>query len=118
MNLIISAQQTKLESPLDDRFGRSPWLIEMDTETKQWEAFPNPGASQSGGAGVAAAQFVIDHKANAVISGDFGPHAVSAFQAANIKMYLFTRDVTTVQQAIDYFKQDKLPIFHQTIHRS
>lgn len=112
MILLISAQQPQLESPTDDRFGRSPWLIKMDTDTNQWEAFPNPGASQSGGAGVAAAQFVIDQEANIVISGDFGPHAVSAFQTAKIEMLLFTNDVTTVQQAIDYFKQDKLPTFH------
>lgn len=112
MILIISAQNPLVDSPTDDRFGRCPWLIRMDTETNQWEAFPNPGASQSGGAGVAAAQFVIDQKATTVISGDFGPHAVNAFQAAKIEMRLFTKDVTTVQQAIDYFKQDKLPAFH------
>ena len=112
MILLISAQQPILDSPIDERFGRSPWLIKMNTETNQWEAFPNPGASQSGGAGVAAAQFVIDQKANTVISGDFGPHAASAFRAANIVMCLFTGEISTVQQAIEHFRQDKLPVFN------
>ena len=111
MILLISAQQPKLDSQIDDRFGRSPWLIRMDIETNQWEAFSNPGASQSGGAGVAAAQFVIDLKANAVISGDFGPHAANAFRAANIDMCLFTSEISTVQQAIEHFLQGKLPAF-------
>jgi predicted Fe-Mo cluster-binding NifX family protein len=111
MILLISSQQPSLEGPTDDRFGRSPWLIKVDTDTNQWEAFPNPGASQSGGAGVAAAQFVIDQKADAVVSGDFGPHAAGAFRAAKIEMRLFTRDISTVQQAIDDFRHDKLPAF-------
>ncbi|MHC1739865.1 MAG: NifB/NifX family molybdenum-iron cluster-binding protein [Anaerolineaceae bacterium] len=112
MILLISAKDPTLDSTVDYRFGRSPWLIRYDTDSSQWQAIENPGASQSGGAGVAAAQFVIDQKANTVISGDFGPNAVSALQAAKIEMHLFTDDVTTVQQAIDCFKQEKLPTFH------
>jgi predicted Fe-Mo cluster-binding NifX family protein len=111
MILFISAQQSQPDSLTDVRFGRSPWLIRIDTDTNQWEAFPNPGASQSGGAGVAAAQFVIDQKANAVISGDFGPHAANALRAANIDMRLFTDEISTAKQALEYFLQSKLPAF-------
>ncbi len=111
MILLISAQQPLLEGSTEGRFGRSPWLIKVDTETNQWEALPNPGAGQSGGAGVAAAQFAIDQKANVVISGDFGPHAASAFRAANIEMCLFISAISTVQQAIEYFLHDELTTF-------
>jgi predicted Fe-Mo cluster-binding NifX family protein len=111
MILIISTLQSKLDSPIDARFGRSQWMIKMNTETNQWESFPNPGASQSGGAGVAAAQLAIDQQANVVISGDFGPHASSALRAANIEMRLFTNEIATVQQAVEYFLQGKLPAF-------
>ena len=83
MIIIISAQQPQLTSSVDKRFGRSPTLVKMDTDTGKWEALTNPGVSQSSGAGVAAAQLVIDQKANAVISGDFGPHAANAFRAAS-----------------------------------
>jgi len=108
MKLIISAQNSSLESQVDRRFGRCTWLILFDTDTNQWEAFQNPGASQSGGAGVAAAQFVMDKKADVVLSGDFGPNASRAFQAANVEMQRFTDSTTTVQEAVDHFKQDKL----------
>lgn len=111
MKLIISAQNSSLESHIDSRFGRSPWLILFNTETNQWEAFQNPGASQSGGAGVAAAQFVVDQKADVVISGDFGPHAARAFQAAKIEMRLFTETTATAQEAVDHFKNNQLPKF-------
>jgi len=104
MKLIISAQNSSLESQVDRRFGRCAWLILFDTDTNQWEAFQNPGASQSGGAGVAAAQFVVDKKADVVLSGDFGPNASRAFQAAKIGMQRFTDSTTTVQEAVNQFK--------------
>lgn len=111
MILFISAKQSSLESPIDERFGRAPWLVKLDTATNQWEAYSNPGANQSSGAGVAAAQFVIDLKGDAIISGDYGPHAASAFRIAKIEMRLFSNDVSTVQKAIDYFLQGKLAAF-------
>jgi predicted Fe-Mo cluster-binding NifX family protein len=83
------------------------WLVLFDTETNQWEAFQNPGASQSGGAGVAAAQLVVDKGADVVLSGDFGPNASRAFQAAKIGMQRFTDSTTTVQEAVDDFKYVK-----------
>lgn len=104
MKLMITAQGPSLESPVDRRFGRCAWLILFDTETSKWEAFQNPGVSQSGGAGVAAAQFVVDKGAEVVLSGDFGPNASRAFQAANIGMQRFTDSTTTVQEAVEQFK--------------
>lgn len=109
MIVIISAQQPGLDSPVEYRFGRSTWLIRVDTKSNQWKAFPNPGASQSGGAGVAAAQFVIDQKAESVISGDFGPNAASAFRAAHISMHRCSNDNTTVRQAVDHLLLGNLP---------
>ncbi len=108
MNLIISAQNPTIESPVDTRFGRSQWLILVDADTKQWKAFQNPGVSQSGGAGVAAAQFVVDQKADVVISGDFGPNASRAFQSANIEMRLFPKQALTVEEATELYKSGAL----------
>jgi len=111
MKLLISAQEPTIDSPKDDRFGRCQWLIKVDTETNEWHAFENPGTSQSGGAGIAAAQFVVDQKADVVISGDFGPHAAKAFHAAKIEMRLFSDNVTTVQEAVDQYTGNKLTTF-------
>lgn len=111
MILVISAQEPTLDSPKDDRFGRCKWLIKFNTETNEWHAFENPGANQSGGAGVAAAQFVVDQKVDVVISGDFGPHAAKAFLAATIGMQLFTDDVVTVREAVDHYTGNELTPF-------
>lgn len=111
MVLIISSQGNELGSPIESRFGRCPWLIKFDTDSKNMKALANPGLHQSGGAGVAAAQFVIDQRADVVISGDFGPNAARAFQAGNIKMYLFNGKVSNIQDVVDHFLSGKLTAF-------
>ncbi len=111
MILIISAQQPQYDGPVERRFGRAPWLIKVNTETGAWEAFQNPGEGKSGGAGVSAAQFVIDQKADAAASGDFGPNAAAALRAADVEMYLFTNDALTVKEAAERFGQGDLAVF-------
>ncbi len=111
MKLFISALENSLDAQVDQRFGRSVWLVGVDSDTGQWEAHKNPAAALSGGAGVAAAQFVIDHGAGVVISGDFGPHAAQAFQQAGVEMRLFTAEVSTVKDAVALMVEKKLPLF-------
>ncbi len=112
MIAIFSAQQDSLDSPIERRFGRCAYFIKVDTETNEWEAFINPGTRQSGGAGIAAGQFVIDKKATAVVSGDFGPNASNTFRAAGIDMFLYNSEVFTVKQAVEHFQQGKLQAFN------
>lgn len=111
MIIILSSQNGTMQSAVDFRFGRSSFLMKVNTDTNAFESFPNPGVERSGGAGVAAAQFVIDQKVDAVISGDFGPNAARAFKAAHIPMYLYHDDIQTVTQALEEFKQGKLTKF-------
>ncbi len=87
MKLTISADGPQLEAQLDTRFGRCAYFVFVDTETKAWEASPNPAINTSGGAGTQAAQFIANQGAQAVISGHFGPNAFEALDAAGIKMY-------------------------------
>ncbi len=111
MKIVITATKPQTDGLVDPRFGRAQYFILMEAETQRWEAFENPAIAQSGGAGVAAAQFIIDKHVDAVISGDFGPNASRALGGADIKMFLFSPEVDTVQSAVDLFKQDKLQQF-------
>jgi len=111
MLIVISAQKPQLDSLVDPRFGRAQYFIILDTETQRWDSYPNPAVGQSGGAGVAAAQFIIDKKADVVLSGDFGPNASRALIGANIQMVMFTPEVDTVQSAVELFREGKLKRF-------
>jgi predicted Fe-Mo cluster-binding NifX family protein len=107
MKIILSIASPSLNSEIDPRFGRGTYLLVVETDTMQWEAHPNPGVNASGGAGIQAAQFVTDRKAEAVISGDFGPNAFNALKAAGIAMYLYG-DCRTARQAVERFQAGKL----------
>ena len=87
MKIAVSTSTSSIDALVDPRFGRAARFVIFDTETEKWEAYPNPGLHASGGAGVQAAQFVTDHGAQSVISGNFGPNAHSTLTAASIQIF-------------------------------
>jgi predicted Fe-Mo cluster-binding NifX family protein len=107
MKIIVTANSPSFDSEIDPRFGRGEYFISVDTETLEWQALPNPGVNAPGGAGSLAAQLIANQKATAVISGDFGPNAFGALQAAGISMYLFGTS-RNVPEAIERFKAGQL----------
>ncbi len=111
MNILLSAAENRLDGPVDPRFGRAQYFIKINTDSNEWEALPNPGINLSGGAGVAAAQFAIDQKVDAVVSGDFGPNAAGAFKAAGMPLYLYNKTEPSVAEAVSAFKLGKLGKF-------
>lgn len=107
MIVILTASAPELTAPIDPRFGRCAYLLVFDTESGGWQAYPNPAIHASGGAGSQAAQFAAAHKAQAVISGDFGPNAFQALQAAQVGMYLYG-EARTANEALEKFKAGQL----------
>ena len=107
MKIILTATSPSIDANIDPRFGRGAYLIVVDPDTLEWQAHANPGVGASGGAGTLAAQFAANQLTNSIISGDFGPNAYNALQAAGIAMYLFGAS-TTVKEAIEHFKAGRL----------
>jgi predicted Fe-Mo cluster-binding NifX family protein len=106
MKIVISASGSNLDAPASPIFGRCPTFILADTETMQYEAVANPAVSSGGGAGIRAAQFVVEQGAEAVVTGNVGPNAFGVFQAAGVSVYLFGGG--TVRQAVEAYKAGKL----------
>ena len=107
MKIVLTVTSPSINADLDPRFGRGAYLLIIDADTQAWEAHENPGVSAPGGAGIKAAQFVTEFPAQAVISGDFGPHAFSALQAVGVAMYLYG-DSRTPLEALTRFKAGHL----------
>jgi predicted Fe-Mo cluster-binding NifX family protein len=108
MKIIVTAEGNDLDAPTSPRFGRCLTYVFVDTETMAFEAMPNPAAAASGGAGIQAAQFVVEQGAQAVLTGNLGPNAADVFQAAGIPVYLNSE--ATVRAAVETFKAGRLPI--------
>ena len=102
MRIVVSAQGENLDAPASPVFGRCPIYIFVDSETMQFEAMPNPAMNQGGGAGIQAAQFVVERGAQAVLTGNLGPNAFNVLAAAGVPGYLVPEG--TVRQSVDAFK--------------
>lgn len=106
MKIVSTSSGTDLEAQTHPAFGRCPIYVFVDTESMQFEAVENPAANAAGGAGIQAAQFVIERGAQAVVTGNVGPNAFQVLQPAGVPVYLFSGG--TVRQAVEAVKAGKL----------
>jgi predicted Fe-Mo cluster-binding NifX family protein len=106
MKIAVSAQGDTLESPTSPVFGRSTSYVFVDSETMTFEAVPNPAMSQGGGAGIQAAQLVVNRGAQVVLAGNLGPNAFDVLDAAGVRAYLVPEG--SVRQAVEAFKAGRL----------
>jgi predicted Fe-Mo cluster-binding NifX family protein len=112
MKIVVSANGTDLDAQASPVFGRCPAYIFVDVEAADedhplaFEAVDNPALGAAGGAGIQAAQFVVERGAKAVISGNVGPNALGVLQAADVPVYAFGGG--TVRQAVEAYRAGKL----------
>jgi predicted Fe-Mo cluster-binding NifX family protein len=106
MKIVVSSQGENLDAPTSPVFGRCPTYLFVDTERMEFEAVPNPAMSQGGGAGIQAAQFVVNQGASVVLTGNLGPNAFDVLQAAGVSGYLVQEG--TVRQAVEAYKAGQL----------
>lgn len=82
----------KIAIPLDENkkdvcsaFARAPYFLFAQEGGSV--ILENPAASVQGGAGLRAAQFLMDQQTNALITVRCGQNAADVFKAAEIKIY-------------------------------
>ena len=107
MKICITSKGATLDSPVEERFGRAPYFIIIDTETEKFEAVENQFAQGAGGVGPRAAQLIISRDAKALVSGQVGGNALAALAAAGIEMFAY-RGTGTVQDAFNQFRNGAL----------
>lgn len=90
--------------PVDDQsapntvcvsLGRAPYFLIYDTASAASRMVHNSGASGQSGAGITAAQTVVDSKAEVVLTPRCGENAAEVLKAAGIKMYKTSGDSIT-----------------------
>ena len=107
MKIAITASGPDLASAVDQRFGRARYLLIVDTSDRSVSAVDNKaGRDAAQGAGIQAAQSVIDSNASALITGHCGPKAFRALRAGKVDVYLSPE--TTVDEAVTAFENDRL----------
>lgn len=108
MKLAISADGNSLESKVDPRFGRCRYFIIYDNGPNTFEVLDNGGQSASGGAGVQAAQTITQSGAKIVLTGNVGPNAFQALEAAGLSV--FTGASGTIKEAVEKYLAGELDL--------
>ncbi len=106
----------KIAIPLDENkqdvcvsFGRAPYILFSQDGSQ--EILENPAAQAQGGAGLKAAQFLVDNGADVLITVRCGQNAADVFTAAEIK--IFKAQGTSAMENITAFEEKKLePLTH------
>jgi len=85
----ITARAAGTDAPVEQRFGRAPYFVFVDTETGKSESIENPLVDAAGGVGPRAVQMFSEHGATVVITGQVGGNAARALEAGGIKAYAY-----------------------------
>lgn len=91
MKIAISTFGPSLDDRVDERFGRARFLLIVDELTGAVEVLDN-AANQDAlqGAGLGAAEKVLELGAGAVITGHLGPKAARVLHSAGVEGYAGT----------------------------
>ena len=106
MKIAVTSNGSDLDAQASPVFGRCPWYLFVDTETMGVEAVENPALEAASGAGIQAAQFVVEQGAEALVTGNVGPNAFDVLRSADVPVYLL--ESGTVREAVEAYKEGLL----------
>ena len=107
MKVAVSSTGKDMNSRVDQRFGRAPFFMVVDTESGDFTVRDNTqNLNALQGAGIQSAKNVVEMGAQAVLTGNMGPKAFSTLQAAGVNVY--TGISGTIKDALETFKAGTL----------
>ena len=107
MKIIVTSSGKGIGAEMDARFGRAKFFIVVDMETGETETVDNSiNMNALQGAGIQAAETASKLGAECIITGNLGPKASQALNAAGIKTFQCSGG--TVEEAIQKFKNNEL----------
>lgn len=117
MKLALPIESKSLDAPICPSFGRTPLYVLFDTESGNHNFLNNEAAASQGGAGIKAAQMLVDNGVEAIITYRCGENAEKVLSAGNIKIYKAQEG--SVAENIEKYKDGKLSLLmeiHPGLH--
>lgn len=111
MKIAIPTDGNTLDTTVCVSFGRAPYFLFHDTVKNTWEFIENPAASETGGAGIKAAQTIVDHQGEVLLTPRCGENAAEVLTAAGIKLYKTT--IRSVKESLEAHHQGDLPLLEE-----
>lgn len=103
MKIAVSATGPQVDAQADERFGRCAYFLVFDQQGNLLEAVKNGAAGASGGAGVRAAQTLINKGVKVLLTGRVGPKAMPALKAGDIAVYV--GNLGTAAETVQNYKK-------------
>lgn len=113
MKIAMPVDDKSMETSVCQSFGRTPYFLIYDTESKESVFLDNSATASQGGAGIKAAQTIVDNKVSALLTPRCGENAADVFKAANIKLFKTIND--SIKDNIDALNEGKLSLL-EDIH--
>lgn len=108
--IAVSCDEPSLEAQVDPRFGRAAGFMIVDPDSMTF-AYQENGQAQSmaRGAGIQAAETVIQAGATVVLTGYVGPKAFQALSAGGVRI---AQDLAgmTVREAVERYKAGNITL--------
>jgi predicted Fe-Mo cluster-binding NifX family protein len=101
IKIAISSTGRGLNSKVDDVFGRCPYFVIVEIKNKKIvkvETVKNTSVAKLGGAGISAAQSVVEKGVDTIITGNIGPRALDVLNQFKIKIYKNSGSIKKVLQ--------------------
>ena len=111
MKIAIPVDEKSLDSNVCGSFGRTPYFLIYDVDTKESVFLDNSAAASTGGAGIKAAQTIVDNKANVLLTPRCGENAAEVLKSADIEIFKTTS--ASVKDNIDAFIDGKLSLLDE-----
>ncbi|MGE4454640.1 MAG: NifB/NifX family molybdenum-iron cluster-binding protein [Sphaerochaeta sp.] len=86
MIVAVPAEEKSLDSAICVSFGRAPIYCLYDTEKETSSFIENKAAQANGGAGIQAAQFLVDQNIDSLITFRLGENASRVLSAAHVSI--------------------------------
>lgn len=106
MKIAIPVDEKSMESKVCQSFGRTLYYLFYDTEENISEFTDNSASSSQGGAGIRAAQLIVDEKTDALLTPRCGENAAQVLRGAGVRIYKTIND--SIKDNIEAFKDSKL----------
>ena len=107
MKIALPVEKKSLDAPICPSFGRMPFYVIFDTSDDTHSFLDNAAAISQGGAGIKAAQSLVDRDVKALITFRCGDNAAEVLNAAKIDLFKATEG--SVLDNVKAFKEGKLP---------
>jgi predicted Fe-Mo cluster-binding NifX family protein len=106
MTVAISATNPSLDASVDPRFGRCQYFLLIEPDTMSFTTERNMSKGAVSGAGISAAQYLVNKGIRTIITGRVGPNAFDVLSSAGIK--IMTGAQGTVRETLEKYMNGQM----------